>query len=151
MRFFPRGVLSKSHMTEIMAQPPNPFASDPKSSIERIKMFSDERLEELESFVQNTQKFEVFLKDECANPKFDLSDHLHQTPIKGSFQGDNESIRKEKIHEDSFTKLFDGRRISKMAIGTQSLNNDIQSDMFHYMALKYALTSGGINHIDTGF
>ena len=47
--------------------------------------------------------------------------------------------------------MFDGRKISKMAIGTQSLNNDIQSDMFQYFALKIALMSGGINHIDTGF
>ena len=61
--------------------------------MERIKKFNDEKMDDLESFVQNTQKLEVFLKDECANPKFDLSEPLHQQPIKGCFEGEIEGVK----------------------------------------------------------
>jgi aryl-alcohol dehydrogenase-like predicted oxidoreductase len=33
----------------------------------------------------------------------------------------------------------------------QDVVYDIQSDFFQYIAVKHALMSGGINHIDTGY
>ena len=44
--------------------------------------------------------------------------------------------RKESVHADNFTELFDGRKISKIAIGGQGLLMDIEGDFLQYVALK---------------
>lgn len=46
------------------------------------------------------------------------------------------SSRNEAVHADNFTELYDGRKISKIAIGTQGRIPDIQGDFRQYIALK---------------
>jgi aryl-alcohol dehydrogenase-like predicted oxidoreductase len=54
------------------------------------------------------------------------------------------------VNDDNFTELFDGRTISKIAMGTVGPSLGLTDQLFHYISLKHALMTGGINHIDTG-
>ena len=53
------------------------------------------------------------------------------------------------MHDDNFTQLFDGRTISKIAMGTIGPGYGLTDQFFQYISLKHALMTGGINHIDT--
>jgi hypothetical protein len=88
-------------------------------------------LPELDSFLENVHTFEVFLQDKCPLPKFDLRDHLHPERIEGSFRGSGEALAMVGVaHPDNYTRLFDGRQISKMAFGTQGMMDGLQGDFF---------------------
>ena len=45
--------------------------------------------------------------------------------------------------------MYDGRIISKLAYGTEGQKLGFSGDFLQYVALKHALMSGGMNHIDT--
>jgi aryl-alcohol dehydrogenase-like predicted oxidoreductase len=53
------------------------------------------------------------------------------------------------VDGDNFTKLYDGRPISKIACGTDGAKEGIHGDFLQYIGLKQALMSGGVNHVDT--
>lgn len=79
-----------------------------------------------------------------------LSSHSGTYSQEGaeSYMASNSSV----VHPDNFTKLFDLRPISKIVASTESsLELGAQEDMYHYISLKHALMSGGINHLQTGY
>ena len=69
---------------------------------------------EMESFLENTQTFEVHLKDyqETVNQKFDLrsTNSTHMIPISGSYTHEGATKYKQSnseiVHHDNFTKFF---------------------------------------------
>ena len=92
-------------------------------------------MENLDSFIGNTQALEVFLQDHSdlvKNVKFDLRDHLHLERLPGCFEPEAAEVysRSGLVHPDNFTQLFDGRVISKMAFGTQGAMPGLQGDFF---------------------
>ena len=54
-----------------------------------------------------------------------------------------------EVDVDNFTRLFDGRIISKFAMGTDEDTLGFHGDFMQYITIKHALMSGGMNHIDT--
>ena len=60
---------------------------------------------------------------------------------------------KEKgVHKDNYNVIKGVREnlpISKMIMGTQGNGNTKKEDLNQYVAMKWALMTGGVNHIDT--
>lgn len=73
-RFFPRTPKSfaNSLFGDTVREKPNPFTVSPYLK-EKITKFKQTRLKEFESFTENIHDYEVFLQDECSNPKFNLN------------------------------------------------------------------------------
>jgi aryl-alcohol dehydrogenase-like predicted oxidoreductase len=69
--------------------------------------------------------------------------------LAGSFDG-QKNFQSDFVNDDNFTELFDGRSISKIAMGTLGPSYGLTDQLFQYTSLKHALMTGGINHIDTG-
>ena len=59
------------------------------------------------------------------------------------------SERSSHVHPSSFKKV-DDLTLSKLVYGTNNNGQGPISDFFSYLALRYALLSGGINQIITG-
>lgn len=83
-----------------------------------MKIYNDQYLEDTGNLITNIHGFEVFLKDDefTKNPSFNLK-YEEQTPLPGSFEGEK-NFHSDLVHDDNFTQLFDGRSISKIAMGT---------------------------------
>ena len=100
--------------------------------------------------------YEVFLQDECPNPKFDVKSSTSRAPYKGFYDLEGMKRYMERgeglVHQDNFKHFIDNKelKVSKMAYGTQSDGFNKIRDMQIYNGIKISVMSGGVNHIDTG-
>ena len=82
---------------------PCPFTLDPNKKAQ-IDKFKQQRLKEYKEFVPFAHDFEVFLQDECHNPKFNLLDQHFQGPYTGHCSA--EGTERYQQRESKFSSFF---------------------------------------------
>lgn len=92
------------------------------SYLEQFKVFFDDKLPEMKSFIDNVDAYETFIKDYdlITNLGFDLK-KKHEV-LRGCYDEEGAARYAQRgqgvIHPDSFTTLYDGKPVSKVSVGT---------------------------------
>ena len=106
--------------------PENPFkiTSDYLFKINRWLLEKVPTMDPISHCGNVAHDYEVYLQDECSNPKFDLKPRASREPYKGHYDLEGMQTYLERgagvIHQDNF-KHFIGKeelKVSKMAYGT---------------------------------